>query len=202
MSSLLKKLKSISQWEKDLVTGYNKKAQKLISSNQIPIAISHLCLVYFHEYDYFDKCGNNRITMINDKRNQMSVIKDGGDFVYGKTDILYEKVGMIYSWTFSVFVNGLIMIGISDICGYGDDKETLLNLSWAQYTKAFTTDGIVTMEVNTKKKQMRFYIDGMDQGIAFKNIDFKRIKMKMYVYAEQQGTSIKLIRFSKMLTGR
>ena len=194
----------MTQWEKDLVIGYNKRAQKLLRSGQIPMAVSHLCLVYFHEYDYFDECGNDKITMINDKRNQMSVIKDGGDFVYGKMDVMYDISPMIYSWTFSIFANGLIMIGISDMSNnhYGSgegDEETLLNLSWAQYTKAFMHDGIVKMEVDVKRKQIKFFINGIDQGVAFKNIDFKRIKCKMYVYAEQQGTSIKLIQFTKML---
>ena len=56
MSSLFKKIKSINQWEKDLVIGYTKQAQRLMKHNQIPMAISYLCLVYHYEYDYFHEC--------------------------------------------------------------------------------------------------------------------------------------------------
>ena len=45
MSSTFKKMKSIKQWEKDLVIGYNNTAQNIIHPNQIPIAIAYLCLV-------------------------------------------------------------------------------------------------------------------------------------------------------------
>ena len=57
MASFLKKIQSINQMDKDIVLGYTRRAEKLVHSNQIPEQISFLCLLYFHEFDCFIKCG-------------------------------------------------------------------------------------------------------------------------------------------------
>ena len=43
--------------DKDLVIGYTKNAERMIKTQQISMAISYLCLLYFYEYDYFIEAG-------------------------------------------------------------------------------------------------------------------------------------------------
>ena len=81
MSSVLKRIKSVSQWEKDLVIGYHKEAQKLLNSLQIPTAVSHLSLVYYHENEYFKNCPNSM--ELNQTRDQVTVKANDPCLVHG-----------------------------------------------------------------------------------------------------------------------
>ena len=102
MSSLFKKIKSISQWEKDLAIGYCKEAQKLVMPNQIPSAISYLCLVYYYQYDYFNKCDDG--LEINERKDTVTKIKEDEDAASaeGFMEVTKGEMRLIYSWTFQV----------------------------------------------------------------------------------------------------
>ena len=104
MASLFKKIKSINQWEKDLVIGYTNEAQKLVKPNQIPIAISYLCLVYYCQYDYF-VFAENKIdgVHINHKKDTVTCNDGVGiEYVNGIMSIPDDKIPLIYRWTFKL----------------------------------------------------------------------------------------------------
>ena len=212
MSSLFKKIKSINQWEKDLVIGYTKKAQKLVKPNQIPTAISYLCLVYYYQYDYF-VFGGNKIDgiHINDKNDTVTVIDDGvgSSYVYGIMSIS-DEIPLIYRWTFKLLNKGEefyndLAIGISNetdsehdyyrIFSQGE-KDSLDSL--AEYAQLLNSGDVIIMEVNVKNGEMRYYVNDKDHGIAFENIDFKKNKYKMEICVGDKGFEIKLIDFTKI----
>ena len=103
MPSFLEKIKSISQWEKNLATGYTREAQKLIRPNTIPAPISYLCLLYVYESEHFHTYGNE--IKVNDQKNSVKVIALHYGRAYGVTNVLgaFKKVSLIYSWTFQIF---------------------------------------------------------------------------------------------------
>ena len=77
--------------------GYNNRAQKLVKSNQIPMAISYLCLVYHHETDYFNEIWKDADIKINDVKDE--IMYDSSKYgssrpgtVYGLIDL--HKVGL------------------------------------------------------------------------------------------------------------
>ena len=84
MSALLPKIECISQWEKDLVYGYNRY------DNEIPIDISNLCLLYYHEVEYFARAGKNSEPDLtfNEEKDTMTVKFSGGGTAYGFIDII------------------------------------------------------------------------------------------------------------------
>ena len=119
MFANFKKVESINQWEKDLVIGYNNAAQKLIHPNVIPIAISYLCLVYHHEYDYFNEIWKDADIKINEKKDEFEYCSSDSistpGTVYGLMDI--DKSGYLYSWKFKIATSSTlgddIIIGIT-----------------------------------------------------------------------------------------
>ena len=226
MSSLFKKIKSISQWEKDLVIGYTKEAQKLVRPNQIPMAISYLCLVYYYQYDYFDKCDDDALE-INQQKDTVTVVQEieGIGTVYGNMYIMETKPPIIYSWTFEtsatpVGMEMVPMVGISDSTepihwsDYGENVDWFVfygksnqidSQSNGEHATTFKDYGTfkngdnIKMEINTKKQTVRYYINEKDQGIAFENIDFRTKKFKFIVMIHRKDYKVKLIDFSKTL---
>ena len=100
MFSILKKMKTVKQWEKDLVIGYTKGAEKLSLHTQIPMAISYLCLIYNHEHDYFEKFVNPEAWRINENKNEITVRKKKAGWVVGHHDINNHE--LTYIWTIKV----------------------------------------------------------------------------------------------------
>ena len=224
MSAVFQKIKSINQWERDLVTGYTKEAQRLLVSMQIPMAISYVCLTYFHEYDYFIKCGKR--AKINKDKDCVTIKTLSGGTTYGNI-IIDDSIKMIYSWKFKI--SGkiardafyYIAIGIdSSNRSYYDGFFPLYGNAWRQFEfYAFLYDGkkvsskenkkrygtnfkqgdTVTMEINVQKQEMKYFVNDKDQGIAFKNIDFKQTKYNMAVFAGDKGVEIKLIEFKRYI---
>ena len=59
---------------------------------------------------------------------------------------------------------------------------------------------ILKMEINVGKQEMRYYINDIDQGIAFEGIDFTcdEKKFNMCVYIGDTNVSIELLRYSEI----
>ena len=101
MPSFLEKIKSISQWEKDLAIGYTREAQKLVRPNTIPMPISYLCLLYVYESEYFHS--NSKEIRVNDQKDSVKAIIPYGT-AYGVTNIpgAFTNASLVYSWTFQI----------------------------------------------------------------------------------------------------
>ena len=93
MSSLFKRIKPINQIDRDIVIGYTKGVQTLIKSQQIPMAICYLCLLYFYDFDYFEKAGKGM--KINENGDIIEIIKRTGCTGYGKWDIGVFQIRII-----------------------------------------------------------------------------------------------------------
>ena len=217
----------MSQWEKDLVFGYNKNAQTLVTPNRIPMDVSYLCLVYYHEHDYFDKC-DNRLE-INEARDTVAVKNVSGDATFGKGQacggcIINGKIPMIYSWTFETFgkdINHYLKyIGISsgtepgklfsegadntDIEFYRMENDgevlcSLWSLDWEKYNEGFNDGDIVKMEINTKKQEIKYFVNDKDHGVAFRDINFDDKEFRMAVFIGDKDYKIRLSEFKRTI---
>ena len=219
MSSLFKKIKSINQWEKDLVIGYTKEAQKLVLPNQIPIPISYLCLVYHYESEYFDE--STQKVDINKERDIATIIEDGGyGFAVGKV-IIESKIPMIYFWTFQVFYGDnsdkITRIGISNRTikdgkikwNDGDewfhmDDDCVAAGSYDDWDSVYHFDefqhgDIIEMTLNTKIMEIGYFVNDKCVFIPLKNIDFKAKQFRMWVSFGNINQKIKLVKFEKVL---
>ena len=218
---MLKRIKSMSQWEKDLVNGYAKNVQKL-SAHNIPAAISYLCMIYYHENDHFEQHPKFDTVNVNDAKDTMTT--EGGKWaeVYGKFIITNAdtKIPMIYSWTFEIagvsksYETSIgICKGNSTLIGTHQWPELAYELShdgdkalikfgkfkYKTYSfERYTKGGIVKMEINMRQKTIKFYVNGKDQGIAFNDIDFSKI-YNVIVGAGDKGITIKLTNFTRKI---
>ena len=171
--------------------GYNKQIQKSMKLyHQFPVAISYLCLTYYHEYDHFVEVENDNIFEINDAKNKITIVTIGGWCnIDGKMNIIYNpKLPLIYSWTFKVTKTAKIsrvFIGMEI-----DDAYTS--------SRTFEDGDIVKMVLDTQKNEIKYIVNDKNKGC--KSITFEEIHLRILL--SSKGTSIKLIKFEKTLPSK
>lgn len=150
MSVLLKQIKSINQIDKDIVIGYIKNEQKLltlsISPNKIPMGISYLCILFYYEDDCFNKDQCAKEMEIDETNSIVAIKQSGGGFkkALGAMDIFDRNDGIsrIYSWTFKILDHKPDMAQVIYIGIDSNDKsknESSLNIvSYALGTETRT----------------------------------------------------------------
>ena len=224
MSSLSKRIKSISQWEKDLVNGYTKEAQKLVVPNQIPVAISYLCLVYYYQYDYFvDSTQGSTRTKTSVQATKKKIAKlYGHQTMYSFINKELNQIPMILRWTFRINKIDNTNNDDMDACYIGittattpdnifkcekwcyklSNKGDLIIGGFPKYPycKPFGFDDKIVMEYNNKTKEFKFAINGQCPGIAFSISTENMKETRQYKIAAeiQAGNQIDLICFQKI----
>ena len=208
MSSLFKRIKSINQWEKDLVIGYNNDAQQLVHPKQIPLAISYLCLVYHHEYDLFHEIGPAvglpSDIKINDKGDEFmyptSDYMTGCSTVFGLMDIYKEKQkpGYIYSWKFLITntksasaIYDWISIGISDSTDCADNDFSIDPTSKHSFYAYLSFQEKVAKGEDEESYGDRFYINDIVEMV----VDTSKNHIKFSVNDKDHGIAYKGIDF-------
>ena len=174
------------------------------------MAIGYLCLVHYHEYDYFFKSEHGDEKMINRDKNTITVPEREVCRVYGILSITHNAPPMIYSWKFEIS-GTYFSIGIcnenetrrGDVFQLDSDGDIYCQeLDYRRYSDKIKKGDIVQMEINIYKKQIRYFINDEDQGLAFENIDFtaKTYNMEVCIDGYDEGqASAKLINFSTMI---
>ena len=67
------------------------------------------------------------------------------------------------------------------------------------YGKLWEASDTIKMELNTNKKTLKFYVNNVDQGIAFDEVDFENnTKYNMAIFLYQKNDSIQLIDFQQI----
>eukprot|EP01084_Bolivina_argentea_P070491 128161_1 len=130
MSFPFKKIKNIDTKSKDIVFGYIKQHQSLLSNN-IPLLINHMCLIYYFSSDKFDQnCIGKDLSIINE--TCVSMVQGS----LWQSAILTRIINTgKYQWTFKILANMqseclndfTIDIGITDTnawCEENQDKNT------------------------------------------------------------------------------
>eukprot|EP01084_Bolivina_argentea_P209773 357244_1 len=210
MDELFMSLKDVDQSTKDIVTGYLQHCRKLFSNNfypNIPSLVTHLCMQYYFIAEYFSAHGS--IIYLNEKRTIATINENGYDecCAYGNIAIT-NNTPAIYKWHFRmIHPYSTIYIGIDSsnkkcitaqyknftycrqnscsfyaCSGTGTIYSNTLGYSRANYADMdWRTDDIVIMQLNAKKKTLKYYLNGIDKGIAFENIEFKDTQYHMAV---------------------
>lgn len=118
MSAFLKKLSNIDSKTKYSVYGWIRKAEEELKLGHIPLLISSICILYFHDDAIFDITAEN-IKLSKDKKCITKLLTKGWDNVcYGITKI-QSNTNNIYRWDMKInkliFGGVGIQIGISNI---------------------------------------------------------------------------------------
>ena len=188
------KLDKVNQWTKDLIFGSVRIYQSLLptisSYYNIPISIIYIILAFYYEYEQFDINDSN--LELSDDGKIINVSKEMTAHwcnAYGKIGI-ESLSGVCCYWTIKcIKKTNNMFIGIS--------THRNMSFTWQyQYDRLFyalfscgelrSTNGstetskpfaerygegdTVTMDLNLKKKELSFDINGKKYGVAFKDI--------------------------------
>ena len=109
-------LKFADQRTKDIVVGYCKSAQTILTSKHpdnsfylIPIHITNICLAYYFIIEQFIECGNEHIQITNQRRTIYNPPTGYWDTAYGTFEIdCNDEINKnaIFRWTFDIENNG------------------------------------------------------------------------------------------------
>ena len=195
MALNLQRITSISQHRKDVVIGYNRQIK-----NNIPKSISHLCLLFYHEYDYFMKCG--RALIINDRYDTVtSIDKNKGTFVnhsilaHGSVSIdcsgnNKEALSTIYSWTFQLIAKECVRSGVG-IGLYSYSRRCYFS---GQY-EGFRVGMLLKFEFNPKNETICVARNG-SKGTEF-HWKTEGDTYHIAIVFDTKGTTVKLNKFEK-----
>ena len=189
----------------------------------IPELINYLCIIYYHHSEYFTKHGQFiQLNQNNDTITRILKVSNTDNSVYG--NILIDaavNLNIIYSWTFKIIESSLMFIGIDssnkkhiggDFSFFNGDYfyaygggDGIGNHGWIysqitleeEYGDNLKINDELRMELNTKNSTMRYFINNIDQGIAFQDIDFDDNKKYYMAICLTSSSKVKLIDFNQ-----
>ncbi len=196
-----------------IVNGYIRKVQKTIKPKIIPIPINQICYNYYRIVDTF-KIGHKTMTISN---NGKTVTCKGGGYNYGNA---FGSIGIEagsknkykYKWKLTCKErSGFVCIGIQ--------SNRNVNTHWAkieygydgcfgykwhlgkreEYGIKWGAGDVIEMRVDFEKQEMGYSVNGIDQGIAFRNIQLeKTYYLLVCMSTRYKGESIFLNDFNEI----
>ena len=212
-----------SDRSKLLIHGFIKMMQReLFSDNidnpyyDIPPLVINICIWFYHCTDFFSMSGSD--LKINETGDTVTCIRGHRNSAFGNIGIDLNKINnMIYRWDLEILqFDETYLMSI----GFASDRTTYLNgdfnqiehpeefyeidsdgncnshrHEWAQRVceYGFGTGDMVAIELDTKNRNIIFFINGIDQGILFREIPKK--KYYLAVTFRTIGDSVKIVDF-------
>ena len=206
MSSLFKKLSTIDDITKDTVNGWIRNQQQSLNLCHIPMMLCSICILYYHNDEIFDTIGKD-VKVSKDKKCITKV--SNGHFrnkSYGINQILLnDSFTGKYQWDIKIIYPYTILanftIGLSSERGlqfkYCDDGNLRVGTNeWKEYGARFHNDDIVSILLDLHKMEIRFFVNGKDQGKAY-NVTASDEKLRLSVTMYFRKSSVEIIKFSK-----
>ena len=221
-------LSKIDKRTKYSVNGWIRKLEQSLQLNHISI-ISDIIILFFRDDEIFDNetgiASNNCIISKDGKtvtRTDKTHDDNWDNNSYGEIEIPSTEP-LIYKWDLKTckavdddsdaFRSG-ILIGVSSDISPDNDFEGRKGYhycylhagskydgqnNWNSYGCSYGSNDIVSMEMNLKRAEMRFYVNNQDQGVAYTNIknDDADVKYRLLVSLYSSGDSVEIVNFSK-----
>ncbi len=213
----VKNVKYVDEMTKYIVLGFFHELQKALDLI-VPDDVINICILYFFVSEYFAKCG----PFLSLKTDSVLICCSAvWNTAYGSIIIDGEKAfNSIYKWTFEInnHCEGGTLIGIdsSEFLKINSDitaKKCVSECYYAFFPKrgrrfshqimadeygnvCYGNCVNVVMELNCKKKKLKYFVDGKFQGVAFRNIDFTtKYRLAISVSAGQRCKSVQILDF-------
>ena len=213
---MLKRLSKIDEKTKYGVYGWIREAEESLQLGHVPLMISSICILYFHEI--FDAIGKY-MKLSQGNKCITNASKAGGwnNTNYGIIEIA-SNTNATYEWELRVKEKGSknsITVGITNTNEpdeyYGHKLEQynhyMYNSSgskwrhdqdWREYGDQYKKNDKVKMTLNLKNADLRFSVNDVSKGIAFENIEKgDDIKYRMFVSMYGENDSVEILNFSK-----
>ena len=218
MSSLFKRLSAIDEITKDTVNGWIRFQQQELNLCHVPMMLCSICILYYHNDEIFDIIGNN-VKVSKNKKGITKINKyDWNNTSYGINQIsLNSGVKYKYQWDIKIMIEipGInFFIGLSSGCSpskgcevpstclkfmYCSDGDLLVDskdINWKEYGRPLDNNDIVSILLDLREMEIRFFVNGIDQGIAY-NVTISDEKLRLSVTMYPKSTSVEIVKFSK-----
>ena len=206
------------------VYGWIRNQERLWKSKTTPALVSALCILYVYEFhnELFDIIGNDvKVSSNNKIITKVKNNRDWNNNCYGAIPVISTNNDKLQNYIWQLKIERLkqfsgCIIGISSSLAPNSDIDTTGGyhyayestgrilpqensyLSWKKYGDGFEQDDIVTVHLDLRSKQIAFYVNGDDQGIAYKNIKTGKFQMyRLFVSLYNIHESVRIINFSK-----
>ncbi len=225
MSSFLKLLSKVDTKTKATVYGWIREAEISLQIAQIPMMLSSICILYYRDEEIFDTIAKHTKLSQNKKCVTKIGADYECNCNYGLTEIASNS-DYICRWDLKIIkksesVRGGIRVGISSIRKSGDfwkickeittgiymysswrrkldPFEDLDNNCWKLYGKRFGENDIVSIILDLKRQQIRYLVNGEDQGIANRNVQKSdEIKYQLLVVMAMSDDCVEIMNFTK-----
>ena len=224
MPPVLSKIDNIT---KDIVNGWLRRQQQQLNTI-IPNVLNGICIIYYYEDEIFETNPNHKILNrfginINLGSNRRCICITTNKIdpitafyqhrVYGVNEIMVNNIycNYIYQWTMKIHdatsicgYHSVIMIGFQNntMFAYGNDgkiEEIGYPGTRTTYGQKFGTDDEVSVSLNTKTTEVRYEVNGCDQGFAFKVCTdaHQETRVKLQIIISGLNNHIELIKFHR-----
>ena len=225
MSDKIIQLKFINKRVKYTVFGYIREAQCLFksytkSTKIIPQIIASICTIFYYENEYLTPCYQS-IVSLDECQKVIESLPINPKFLY-RDNTAYGSIYInprhhlhsIFQWKIKLLVvNDRMRIGIltmfresffslettGRLYKYGNLTKNAISVGkWGNYySPQLKTNDVITMELNIKHKNIRYYLNEINLGVAFKNID---IETSYYFGVNlRRNDKLELIHFQEMM---
>ena len=190
----------------------------------IPRLSIYITLTYFSVIEHFELVGNDIILSEDKTCVTKKVPYSWGNSNYGKITINPSKDKGIYQWYIQIKVMQLAayigfesasqskidsLFGTNGGCNYsmncyagyvdGVGYDKISSRDYVKLTSkdfdTFKSGDIICLEFNMNDRNIKFYINGIDHGIAFKSEEIKDDDYRFAVALCDEKDSIKLMKF-------
>eukprot|EP01084_Bolivina_argentea_P035446 65750_1 len=183
----------------------------------VPLLVTSLCITYYFIPESFDEIVSNESKLYNNKRNLISNYRIE-EVNYGSI-IVSSDSQLISEWHVQIkHINGMmngIDIGIS--CHDQDNthpvhygyygggfvfKTVNGTRKWRSFGTKYGLDDVIQMKLDFKSNKstgiLSYYVNGLDQGIAFHNIaKNENLSYKLTIGTTLKTTIIKILKFTQ-----
>eukprot|EP01084_Bolivina_argentea_P285526 489659_1 len=214
------RINQISSIYQCVVNGYVRNCRFLLPSNNsyynIPKLVNYIILFYYQSAEVFTLYGSG----MNFDTNNNIITKVNGlsaETAYGNIDIRANNTQCRYLWIIKILSTekGRVYIGVdssnkihlhtnytisnaSCYYSYGNGRKYSNELPGGKlYGYMFYNRFIIKMEINTKQKTLKYYTNGIDEGIAFQDINFKNTTYHLAITMQDKNDSVQIIKFQQ-----
>ena len=219
-------LSKIDNVTKDIVNGWIRKQQQQLNTI-IPTALNGICINYYFEDEMFNvnenqimlkKMGINMQLSSNKKYISLTCTKKHRwQVIYGCNEILLNNVYCRYNYIWTMKIHKAndtvddpsIIIGFTEVPFVESDftykysnNGCLYRIAYPQtvtkYGQGFGTNDEVSVSLNTKTMQVRFQVNGCDQGHLLKLYQGNQErKVRLELAIAGPNIEIELVRFHR-----
>lgn len=219
-------LKNVNKQTKYITFGWIRNQQKLLKLPNIPSLVSAICILYVREDEIFYKISDNGIKRDENAKKVIKEKFDDCLYNnnYGYIQIASDS-DYIIQWDLKVITKSIrcgITIGITnfedvnnaieecnDMACYMFSENLCITANGWNYYGSYGNSGgfgengnyfcdgdLVSLNLNLRKGQIKLFVNGQDEGIAFRNISRSdKIKYRLFVTLKNIGDSVKIINF-------